>query len=167
MPSYFAATLDMLKNIDFSEIDYITIGYGTNDYTGDVWLDYREGLEEYQYFKGALKYSIRTILNTYPNNKIVVISPCWRWFIEDNNYSYSSDDEQSKNNRDLYLTDYVDACEAVCKELHIPYIDTYYTLGFNEYTHLAYFPPFDGTHMNQAGRQLRADRIEGQLNALF
>jgi len=167
MPSYFADTLAMLKTIDFDKVDYITIGYGTNDYTGGVFIDYRSGLEEYQYFNGALEYSIRKILTAYPHIRIAVISPCWRWFIENGEYSYSSDDEQSKNTRDLMLTDYVDACKTECEKIHIPYIDTYTTLGLNEWTHLEYFPSNDGTHLNYKGRELRADRIVGQMNALF
>lgn len=169
LPSYFAETVDMLEAIDFSEIDYITIGYGTNDYSGNIFVTGQETTftNEWDYFKGALKYSIRTILNAFPNIRVVVISPCWRWFIENDAFAYDSDDSQSENTRGYILPDYVDACKTVCEEYHIPYIDTYETLGFNEYTHLAYFPSTDGTHMNQAGRQLRADRIVGQMNALF
>lgn len=167
MPAYFADTLALLKSIDFDEIDYITIGYGTNDYAGNAFIDYASGLEEYQYFKGALEYSIRKILTAFPHIRIIVISPCWRWFLENGIYAYSSDDEQSKNTRNLMLPDYVDACKVVCNKLHIPYIDTYYTLGFNEYTHIQYFPASDGTHPNQNGRQLRADRIIGQMEAFF
>jgi lysophospholipase L1-like esterase len=169
LPSYFAETLSMLKTIDFSKVDYITIGYGTNDYTGNVFVTGQETTftNEWDYFKGALEYSIRTILTAFPNIRIAVISPCWRWFIVNGGYGYSSDDEQSKNTRNYMLIDYVNACKSICDKMHIPYIDTYTTLGFNEYTHLAYFPSTDGTHMNQVGRQLRADRIVGQLNSLF
>ena len=145
------------------------IGYGTNDYAGNVFVNGTEASFplEWNYFKGALKYSIRTILNKYPHIKIVIVSPCWRWFDDGGNYAYSSDDDQSKNTRNYKLTDYVDVCKSVCEEYHIPYIDTYYTLGFNEYTHLEYFPSTDGTHPNQKGRQLRADRITGQLLSLL
>lgn len=167
MPSYFADTLALLKTIDFDNVDYITIGYGTNDYTGDIFIDYRSGLEEYQYFKGALEYSVRKILTAFPHIRIVVITPCWRWFLEDGEYAYSSDDAESKNTRDLMLTDYVDACKTVCDSLHIPCIDTYTNLGFNQYDYLEYFPANDGTHMNEAGRQLRADRIVGEMEKLY
>ena len=167
MPAYFSETLALLKTIDFSEVDYITIGYGTNDYTGDIFIDYRSGLEEYQYFKGAIEYSVRKILTEFPHIRIAIISPCWRWFLADGVYSYSSDDSQSVNSRGLYLYDYVAACKEMCEKLHIPYIDTYYTLGLNEWTHLEYFPSNDGTHLNQKGRQLRADRIVGQMDSMF
>ena len=177
LPNYFSDTLTMLKSLDFSEIDYITIGYGVNDYTGNAYIDYRSGLQEYQYFKGALEYSLRTILETYPQIRILVITPCWMWFPDESTglLDYSSDDNVSANTRGLKLTDYVQACKTVCDNLHNPCVDTYTELGFNQYSYKAYFnvkgidgvAVSDGTHPKQLGRQLRADRIAGQMIALF
>lgn len=177
MPAYFAETLALLKTIDFSTVDYITIGYGVNDFTGDIFIDERSGLTEVQYFKGALEYSIRTILAAYPNIRIIDITPCWKWFpnSETGLLDYDSDDAQAVNSRNLTLPDYVEACKTVCEKYHIPCIDTYTELGFNPYSYKAYFNvkgvdgavASDGTHPKQAGRQLRADRIVGQLNALY
>ena len=98
---------------------------------------------------------------------MIVITPCWRWFLTDGEYAYSSDDSESINTRGYYLYDYVDAIVDICNKYHVSYVDTYYTLGLNEYTHLTYFPSTDGTHLNQLGRQLRADRIVGQMQSLF
>lgn len=177
MPAYFSETLAMLKTLDFSKIDYITIGYGVNDYTGNAFINYQTGLEEYQYFKGALEYSLRTILETYPSIRIAVITPCWMWFPDADTglLDYSSDDAASENTRDYKLTDYVNACETVCEAYHVPCINTYNGLGFNPYSYKAYFnvkgidgvAVSDGTHPKQAGRQLRADRISGELIKLF
>lgn len=169
MPSYFSDTLALLKSIDFDEIDYITIGYGTNDYAGNVFINSTDATftEPYEYFKGALAYSLEKILTTYPHIKVIVITPCWRWFLTDGEYAYSSDDSESINTRGYYLYDYVDAIVDICNKYHVSYVDTYYTLGLNEYTHLTYFPSTDGTHLNQLGRQLRADRIVGQMQSLF
>lgn len=177
LPNYFSDTLTMLKAIDFSEIDYITIGYGVNDYTGNAFIDYQTGLEEYQYFRGALEYSLRTILETYPNIRIAVITPCWMWFSDADTglLDYSSDDAESENTRGYKLTDYVNACETVCEAYHVPCINTYNNLGFNPYSYKAYFNVkgidgvvvSDGTHPKQAGRQLRADRISGEMIKLF
>ena len=155
---YFPTTLAMLKEIDFSKVDYITIGYGTNDYTGNISISS---------FIDALKYSINKILTAYPHIRVVVISPCWRWWASNGAYSYSSDDAQSENTHGDKLTAYVTACEDVSNEYHVPFIDTYNTLGFNQFTATTYFTGTDGTHPNQYGRQLRADRIVGQMNSLY
>lgn len=177
LPSYFSDTLALLKSIDFATIDYITIGYGVNDYTGNAFINYASSLQEYQYFKGALAYSLRTILGTYPNIRIVVITPCWIWIPNPSTglLDYSSDDSQSANTRGYKLTDYVEACEEVCEEYHVPCINTYNELGFNPYSYTAYFNVkgvdgalvSDGTHPKQSGRQLRADRIVGQMESLY
>lgn len=174
LPDYFADTVAMLKTIDFSTVDYITIGYGVNDYTGNVFINSTDATfaNEWDYFKGALEYSLKTILRAHPNIRIAVISPCWMWFPAlDDSFDYDSDDPQSANTRGYTLPDYVGACKTVCESCHVAYIDTYYTLGFNPYSYTAYFytgdPIADGTHPNQAGRQLRADRIVGQLNSLY
>lgn len=158
LPSYFVDTVNMLKQINFKEIDYITIGYGTNDYSGNIDLTT---------FGNALKHSIEKILSKYPNIRIVVISPCWRWWASGGVYSYSSDDAQSENTHGDKLIDYVDKCKEVCEQYHIAFVDTYRTLGFNQYTATTYFDGTDGTHPNQKGRQLRAERIVGQINSLF
>ncbi len=167
MPEYFGASLELLKEIDFTDVDIITISYGTNDYSGNIFIDEQPGFEEYQYFKGALKYAIDTILTSYPNIKIVVTSPTWRWFLADGVYSYSSDDEQSENSRGLILPDYVTACKEVCTSEHVEYIDNYSNLGFNRPTISVYFPPLDGTHPIKAGRQLIADNIVGKMLTMF
>lgn len=167
MPAYFSETLTMLKTIDFNNVDYITIGYGTNDYSGNIFIDERSGLQEWEYFKGALEYSVKTILTAYPHIRIVDITPAWRWFLENESYAYSSDDAQSANTRGLYLYEYADACAETCNKIHIPCIKYYYDLGFNQATHLEYFPASDGTHPNVKGRELIADRIVGQLLSFY
>lgn len=73
------------------------------------------------------------------------------------------------------IVENVNACKTVCEKYHVPCIDTYTELGFNPYSYKAYFnvkgvdgaTASDGTHPKQAGRQLRADRIVGQMEALY
>ena len=177
MPAYFADTLTLLKSIDFSTVDYITIGYGTNDFNGNVYIDERSGATGVQCFKGALDYSLQTILSVYPKIRIIVITPCWVWFPDPTTglLDHDSDDAQAVNSRNLTLPDYVDACKVICTKYHIPCIDTYTALGFNPYSYKAYFnvkgidgaSVSDGTHPKQAGRQLRADRIIGNFESLY
>ena len=165
LPSYFATTVQKLKNVDWNYVDIITIGYGTNDYTGNIPLDDSGGsyTYEYEYFTGALKYSIEKILTAYPHIKILVIGPMWRWFLSGGVYSYSSDDPQSANSNGDFLYEFVDACDDIAKETHVPYVDTYYNLGINKYDYLNYFGSADGTHPAYNGRRLRAEAISAKL----
>ena len=154
LPTYFSDTVEMLKGIDWNNIDVITIGYGTNDYTGNVAL---------ADFKESLRYSLRTILTAYPHLQIIVVSPMWRWFIVSGAYSHCSDDEASKNSNGNILPDFVVACEEVAKEYHVPYLDTYYDMGINRYNYLHYFASSDGTHPMNNGREMRARYISNKL----
>lgn len=165
LPSYFAETIDCLKNIDWNEIDYITIGYGTNDYSGNVFLHGTEHsfTNEWDSFKGALRYSVRKIQNAYPNIQIVIITPMWRYFINNDVYAYSSDDPVSANTRGYLLPEYVSACFEISEEFGIPCIDTYDTLKIDETNYYHYFNEWDGTHPNVTGRQLRANTISNAL----
>ena len=165
LPAYFTETVEMLKDIDWSTIDIITIGYGTNDYSGNVFIEETDAVfsNEWDYFKGALKYSIEKILKKYPHIQIVVITPMWRWFIENGEYFYDSDDSRSRNTRGYSLLDYVDACFEISTKLHVQCIDTYYNLGVNNVNYLNYFNSTDGTHPNLKGRKIRAEKIAAQI----
>ena len=114
--SYFGDTITMLKGITWSEIDVITIGYGTNDFTGNVTE---------QNFKTALDNSIETILTAYPNIKIYVISPMFRWWAADDG---SDTHENTSHNT---LVDFVGWCKTESDKYHVGYIDTYTNLGIN------------------------------------
>ena len=168
LPSYFSETLSMLKTIVWSDVDIVTIGYGTNDYSGNIFIEYNAAFKEWDYFKGALKYSIAKILSAHQHIKIVVLSPMWRWFLSDGVYSYDSDDaELSKNTRGHILPDYVSACEEISRDCHVLYLDNYYSLGINKYNYLEYFLPTDGTHPNLNGRKARANCISGTMISKF
>lgn len=167
LPAYFSETVTMLKGIDWNTVDIITIGYGVNDYTSNRFIEETDFTfaNEYDYYKGALRYSIKQILNAYPHIKIAIITPLWKWNMKnDGSFDYSSDDvEKSQNTRGYALVDYVDACMDVARELHTICVDNYYSLGINKYNYLNYFNSNDGTHPNKNGRQLCANNIVAQI----
>lgn len=148
LPEYFSDVVTMLKSLDFSKIDIATIGYGTNDFTGNVTE---------QEFKSALDYSIEELLTAFPNLKIYVISPMFRWWT----VSDGSDTHENANNNTL--VDFVSYCKAEADKYHVGYIDTYTNLGVNLINRLQYFSSTDGTHPKKAGRYLRAYKISGSL----
>nr|DAZ06202.1 MAG TPA: hypothetical protein [Caudoviricetes sp.] len=149
--TYFAESLNVLKNINFEDIDIIVIAYGTNDFSGNV--------TETQ-FKTALSHSIETILKAFPHLRILVVSPMWRWYENENIYIDSDTKENSNGNT---LIDFVDWCKLEADIYHLPYIDTYRNLGINKLNRLTYFAANDGTHPITAGRELRANLISTEL----
>lgn len=157
-PSYFNDTLTQLKSIDFSEIDYITISYGTNDYWAGALLDNEENKYDKNTFCGALRYSLETILNKYPNIRILIGCPIWRaWLNDDKTQILSTSDERTFAGG--YTIPQMNEAEiTTAKEYHIKCLDLYNTLGFNKFNYSNYFPltNSDLVHPNEFGRYCMA-----------
>ena len=162
MPSYFADTVTMLEGIDFSEVDIITISYGTNDFENGNAL----GGNTFSSVDKALDYSIGTILTAYPNIRIFVCLPMYRVWLSGGAYSYDSNTATHTSWVDgvtRTFKDFVEAERSVAEANQTPIIDTYYDLGINKYNWTQYFPANDGTHHNLAGRKLIAELMSHKL----
>ena len=162
MPSYFAETVSMLKNMDFSEIDAITISYGTNDFENGSAL----GTNNNYSVDWALDYSINKILSKYPNVRIFVCVPMYRVWLSGGSFDYDSNtathtswvDSQTRP-----FKDFIEAEKTVANNNQIPVLDTYFDLGINKYNWLQYFPSNDGTHHKYTGRELIARFMADKL----
>ena len=160
MPKYFPEALTLLKSIDFSKVDIITIAYGTNDFASAIGLDNAENNKDTKKFAGALRYSIETLLNAYPHLKIFVCTPIYLFWLDDSgNFLEDSDTKVYYGQK---LTDYVAKVKEVAEEYHIPYIDNY-NIGMNKYNRSLYFPATDGTHPLPKGGNLMAAHIAKKL----
>ena len=159
---YEEETVALLKSIDFTKVDIITIGYGSNDIPFDKQIDNGENLTDISTALGALRYSIQTILAVFPQIRIFVISPTWRfWFDENSEYDYSSDERIFTSTETF--PDFITKEKECCKLLHVPFIDMYNEFVFNAYTRTVYFSGLDGTHPNFVGRKLMARKISHEL----
>ena len=157
--SYFPKTLALLKSIDFSKVDIITIAYGTNDFTANVVLDNENNPVDTSTFCGALRYSLQQIMGAYPHIKIFVCGQTWRCWLNSSNV-YVDDSNTHENNNGDKLTDFVTATKRVCDEYQVTFIDNYYSLGINRYNYIYYFHTNDGTHHNYLGAKLIAEHIK-------
>lgn len=165
LPSYFANHLSMLKNIDFNDVDIITIAYGTNDFTGGNYIDNADNKRDTSTLAGALRYSIETISKTYPDIQIVICTPMYRFWMDDNGNFLEDSDTREIN--EIKLTDFVQAEKNVAKEYDLFAIDNYYDLGINKNNYKQCFPETDGTHPNSYGRKLIAEHIAKKLYERF
>jgi len=150
---YFGETVALLKSIDFSKVDIMTINYGTNDYTIGRPAD--SDLDKYSLYNygTAMRYSIEKVLSAYPNIRIVLITPCWRyWNDGGGNYLEDSDTKYYNANQDTLIT-YADVCEGVGKEYHIPVVNSYFNLSINKFNYSQWFNIGDTTHPNEYGRR--------------
>jgi lysophospholipase L1-like esterase len=165
LPEYFKNTVELMKTIDFSKVDYVTIAYGTNDYTAEVSLDNEENMLDTSTYKGALRYTLERIMTTYPHFRIMVLTPTYRFWTDTSGKFLEDSDTKLFNG--LTLDSFVVATKEICKEYKTPYLDNYYDLGINKFNRNEYFSPGDGTHPNAAGNEKLGSKIASQLICRF
>lgn len=154
--------LNRLKNIDFSQVDYVLISYGTNDFAGNVplgglsddWWD-----ETGKTFCGAVNFSVSMLLTMYPHLKIVFTSPTWRGRLYEDEITCDS----AINSENLMLKHYVKSLKLLCEKNHVQFIDLF-NIGINEFNHDQYL--WDRLHFNETGAALLGEYIaNGLLNS--
>lgn len=165
-PSYFASSLDRLKNIDFNDVDIVTIAYGTNDFTSSRVLSNASNDYDISTYAGALRYSIETLSNAYPNLEIVVCTPLYRFWM-DSNGNFTDDSNTHTNTIGKILPEYVQCAEDVAKEYDLFVIDYYNDVGINKNNRSKYFSGLDGCHPNLSGRLLMAKYMSEELYKQF
>ena len=167
VPSYFAETVEMLKGIDFADIDIATIAYGTNDFTSGSGIDNSENPYDTTTICGALRYSVEQLQTAYPNLRIFVLLPTWRFWKDGNNVFTEDSNTHIENGHTL--SEFSNALVSVAEEYQLPVIDNYKELGINKFNRAMYFPTnasgvvTDGSHHNANGRELIAGHIAKNL----
>lgn len=146
-----------LKEVDWSTIDYITILYGTNDFTGGVPIGEDDNSLSTSQFKGALRHSIETILTAYPKIRIILLTPIYRFWKENGTVTDSDSYEISG----LKLIDYVEAVIEIANEYKLPVFNLYNSLGINKINRTTFLA--DGVHPSEAGLERIGESIAARL----
>ena len=147
--SYFSEVITMLEETDWTKIDIIFIAYGTNDFTGQNIVYDNDNPSNLYCYNNAYRYALEKLLTLYPHLKVILITPAWRFWDDNGTYLYDSDTHVIGGQK---LYDFVECAEKVAKDIHIPVINIYDSLGANKYTRSQYFNPTDGTHHHENGR---------------
>ena len=153
-----------LKAVNFEEVDYVTIFYGTNDWASNTPIGENTDLtSDGSTFKGSINYAVKRLLEAYPHLKILFVTPTWRArFV--NGDGLESD--TNPNSIGKYLIEYVDAIKEVAALNKIPTLDMYRNSGINKYNYTLYFT--DGLHpTDPVGFQHIANKISSSINASF
>lgn len=163
--SYFSETIQLLKSLNFNEIDIILIAYGTNDFTGENIVKNPADLTSIYTYYGAYHYAIEKLLTAYPHLRLVLVTPMYRFYKDASDvYLYDSDTHVIVGQK---LTDFVEVVKQTGKDYHLPVIDNYYEMDANKFTRTRYFDASDGTHPNANGRKRVADRLSGMLESII
>lgn len=170
--NYVPDRIAMLEDIDWSKVDIITIAYGTNDWNSNYALDNQNDPLDTTTYLGAFRYSVEQLLTAYPNIKILVITPLWRWW--DTNTGMPSEIHTDYIDANDYakgtgykLWQYGDALEQAAKLYHIPVFNIFWECVMTKQNRLEYFNYNDGTHPNSTGIHLMADMISDQLRTRY
>lgn len=152
MPTYFSTSLTTLKNIDFTKIDYITLSYGTNDYANGNKLDNDDNPYDKNTFAGALRYSIEKILSAFPNLRILIGTPIWRCWINDDKTQVIETSDEKTFEGDFTLPQMIEKIKEIAKNYHIPIVDTYNNLSLNKFNWSNFYSSDDTVHPKEFGR---------------
>jgi len=146
-----------LWNLDFNEVDIVAIMYDASDYFigHDMYNDSND--TDIEQFTGNLEAGIEVIQENYPWIRIIVMSPTYAYAIDENGNYVSSD--QYTYGWDV-LSTYAIKQQQSCSRRGVTFIDHIYGT-INEDNADEYL--IDHLHLNQAGRELVADRFVDAL----
>lgn len=140
------------KGLDLTNVDIVTVAYGTNDWSGNMSAEA---------YADALTVGISQLMTAYPNLRVYVCTPTIRFIGTDDegeDWAYDSDDEQAANSKGDKISDFASAALDAAKTLHLRGVDNYWPLGVNRHNKMTFFGT-SGVHPILAGRVLIADRL--------
>lgn len=144
---------ELMKSIDFNEVDYFIFAYGLNDYFCGTDV-FPEDLLDMTTYVGALRHATQVMKQEYPQADYLILSPTYCQFL---NLDGSIIDCTEKNFGGGNLEAYVEGTKTVAAEYNTLYVDLYNTLGINYDTAPIYL--YDGIHLSSEGRLLYARKI--------
>lgn len=162
------AAVNLIKTTDWSTVDYLVVGYGTNDFGGNRPVGiYTENLSDGSTFAGAANYFIQMIHSKYPQIKIVFTTPIWRKKTPMAQAGIDGGSDVSPNTLGKYLIEYADELIKVAQSNHIEVLDLYRKSGISKYTEKLYLNQSDMLHPLNPGYELIANKVAGFLKASF
>lgn len=151
-------SLANLQATDFSEVDFVLLSYGTNDFGGGVLLDNNDNPLDTSKVLGAMRKGINDLLTAFPNLKVFVLAPIYR---------YDTDTDTTPNSAGLYLYEYASGiCECANKFAHLPAKNMFYESNINKFNCTELIPG-SSVHPNNAGYEVMADCISGFLASVY
>ena len=158
---YFKEALQELAKVDFSEVEILFIEHATNDYNAGRPLDNLSDPYDVYTYGGALRYSIEKIKETYPDMKIVLVTPTYCYFQSDGQRAGDSENSDFGYGP---LENYANLQIQIAGEYGLDVVDDFHNLGINaqnvdEYTE-------DGLHLNEKGRALMAKAMADYVTSI-
>ena len=148
-----------LLSIDFSTVDVIAIMYDGADYLAGHNMYSDDNDTDIQQFTGNLEAGLELIKQTYPDIRIIVMSPTYAYAVDEDG-NYVSSDQYRYGNQDVLSTYVIKEYES-CYRQYVTFIDNLYgtVTEDNASDYLT-----DNIHLNLEGRKKVAERFIYYLN---
>lgn len=144
---------DTLSTLDFQNVDVLAIMYDASDYLEERPLYNIENVTDIQTFAGNMDASLELLRSTFPHIRIIVMSPTYAYYVEEDGEYISSDIHKSDG---YSLSTYAGNLERIAYLHTSSYLDNIYGT-VNEENAGDYLE--DHLHLNAAGRQRLAERF--------
>ncbi len=153
---YFEETINALEQIDFDKVELLLIGHGVNDYHSGIPIYNEENPYDIYTFTGALRSTLKSLQNKYPDLRIVLVTSSYSW------YPHIDGTELTCEEYNLgggVLEEYINAQLYVAESMDVEILDLYHDFYPHEQWSDWEIYTRDGVHPNEAGRKLIAERI--------
>lgn len=130
------AQIAVLASIDFDSLDWIIVMAGTNDWTGDVPIGTDTDAGDFTTIKGGIRKIVSYLCAGCPNARILFMAEPVRYF-QERDRAHWCDVYQNGNGNTL--TDVINAIIESTKFNHVPVVNLYHDLGWNEFNFDTYF----------------------------
>lgn len=149
-----AAAAEVLQQVDFSNLDYIVLAYGLNDYFGAVRRKNPEDCYDVSTYEGALCTSIELLRESCPAAEFIILSPTYC-----QGYSYGQVVHESTSYDFGAGTgpDYVASAKRIAEAYGYLFVDCYEGLDISIHNGAAYLE--DATHLSEIGRKAYAQNL--------
>lgn len=155
-----AAQLDKLKQIDFSEIDFVSIALGTNDLASETPFEISGQPLSVESVNGALRYCISKLLTNFPHLQIFIMTPVYR-------FTPSTGEDVLYGGRGIQ--DFVDDYKELGAELRIPVCNMFNDIGVNKWNREYYWGENggDGLHPIATMKRVMGNKVAGFLISTY
>ena len=157
-PSDAMEIYNTLNTLDFNKVDVIVIMYDASDYLAGHEMYSANNHKDLMQFTGNMEAGIEILHNTFPNIRIMVLSPSYAYGIDENGDYISSDIQ--RYGQDV-LSTYVIMQYQSCSARSVTFVDNLYgtvtEANASEYL-------IDNLHLNVEGRKKIAQRFVDALN---